>query len=166
MAEATKFAVILANFGNRSDRYCGEGYGEDRTVSQLFDAAASVADLSGVELIGEWNIRKDNVRFIQDELARTGLQAVSIIPDHFAQRRWGKGAFCSRDSAIRRQAVEETMAMMDAAAEIGCPVVSLWPGQDGFDYPFQADYLLERDWLVEGIRACADHRTDVRVSIE
>ena len=166
MAMMPRFAVILGNFGNRSDRFLTSGYGEDRTLTQLFDAAASVEDLAGVELVGHWHVRPDNVEPVRDELARTGLAAVSIIPDHFSRQVWGKGAFCSNDAAVRRQAVQETMEIMDVAAAIGCGVVSLWPGQDGYDYPFQADYLQARDWLVEGVRACADHRTDVRLSLE
>ena len=42
----------------------------------------------------------------------------------------------------------------------------LWPGQDGFDYPFQADY--SRCWrlLIDGIGEVAAHRPDVRIAIE
>jgi twitching motility protein PilT len=55
---------------------------------------------------------------------------------------------------------------MDAAAELGCDLVNVWNGQDGYDYTFQADYLEERDWLVEGLRECAEYRSDIRLSLE
>lgn len=55
---------------------------------------------------------------------------------------------------------------MDIAAELGGEIVSLWPGQDGYDYYFQADFIKERDWIVEGIRECCRHRKDIKVSIE
>jgi hypothetical protein len=35
-----KYSVIISNIGNRSDHFLA-GYGEDRTLSQLFDTAAS-----------------------------------------------------------------------------------------------------------------------------
>ena len=35
-----KYSVIISNFGNRSDRFLS-GYGEDRTLEQLFDRPRS-----------------------------------------------------------------------------------------------------------------------------
>lgn len=55
---------------------------------------------------------------------------------------------------------------MDITAELGGEVVSLWPGQDGYDYHFQADYIKERDWFVEGVKECCLHRKDIKISIE
>jgi xylose isomerase len=160
-----KYAVIISNFGNRADRFLSS-YGEDKTLTQLFDIAASLKDLSGVELVGTWHIREDNVAQIRRELERTKLKLVSIIPDHFASPKWSRGAFTAKDPVIRRQAVADTKSMMDIAADLGSDLVSLWPGQDGYDYPFQADYVEEHGYLVEAIRECARHRSDVRVSLE
>jgi xylose isomerase len=49
---------------------------------------------------------------------------------------------------------------------MGADDVLLWPGQDGFDYPFQVDY--DECWvlLIDGIGEVASHRPDVKVSIE
>jgi len=97
------------------------------------------------------DITDKNVSEMKAMLADVGLVCVSIIPDHFAQKRWGCGVFTSRDSNIRQAAVAETKAMMDAAVELGRDLVNLWPGQDGYDYPFQGQFDLGRDRLVEGI---------------
>ena len=160
-----KYAVIISNFGNRSDRFLS-GYGEDCTLAELFDTATRVEGLSGVELVGTWHITTDNVQEIGRQLERHQLKLVSIIPDHFTSKVFSKGAFTSKDPKVRAQAVADTKSMMDAAAELGCDLVNIWNGQDGYDYAFQADYVQERDWLVEGIRECARHRDDVRVALE
>ncbi len=160
-----KYAVIISNFGNRSDRFLS-GYGEDRSLVQLFEAAQGVDGLSGVELVGTWHITPDNVAEIGELSQRYGLQIVSIIPDHFTTKIYSKGAFTSKDPRVRRQAIADTKAMMDAAADLGCDLINIWNGQDGYDYPLQADYLEERNWLVEGVRECARHRQDVRLSLE
>jgi xylose isomerase len=160
-----KYAVIISNFGNRADRFLS-GYGEDRTLAELFESAQRTAGLSGVELVGTWHITERNVSEIGRLLRDHNLQLVSIIPDHFASRIYGCGAFTAKDAQVRMRAVADTKAMMDAAAELGCDLVSVWNGQDGYDYSFQADYIQERDWLVEGLRECARHRTDVRLSLE
>jgi xylose isomerase len=160
-----KYSVIISNFGNRADRFLS-AYGEDRTLAQLFDTATRVPGLSGVEIVGTWHITPRNVDEIRDQLAGHNLNLVSIIPDQFASRVWSRGAFTAKDAQVRAQAIAETKEMMDIAAELGCDLINIWNGQDGYDYPFQADYIQERDWLVEGIRDCAQHRADVRLSLE
>ena len=60
----------------------------------------------------------------------------------------------------------EVQKVMDWAAELGCPYVDVWPGQDGFDYGFQADYPAAWEWLREGLFACAGHSDKVKVLVE
>ena len=160
-----KYSVIISNFGNRSDRFLS-GYGEDRTFEQLCDSAVRVSGLSGVEIVGTWHITTKNAQEVKTQLEDHNLNLVSIIPDHFATQIYGSGAFTSKDARVRAQAIADTKAMMDIAAELNCPLINIWNGQDGYDYPFQADYLQERDWLVSGLRECAQYRTDIRVSLE
>lgn len=161
-----RYSVILSNVGSCCDRYLSTGYSKPFTIEQLFDRVKSIEHVEGVELIGNSHITTGNVKQIKDNLARTGLKLVSIIPDHFGQMKWSKGAFTSKDAAIRKEAVSHTKEMMDIAVELGCEVLSLWPGQDGYDYHFQADYMEERGWFEEGVKECCRYRPDVRVAIE
>ncbi|MEG1887417.1 MAG: sugar phosphate isomerase/epimerase family protein [Oscillospiraceae bacterium] len=161
-----KMSVILSNVGNCSDRYLTTGYSEGFTLGELFDRVASIDGVEGVELIGNSHIRKDNIEEIRGHLDRTGLKLVSIIPDHFAQMIWGKGAFCSKDEAIRKKAIKHTKDMMDAAAALNCKTVSLWPGQDGYDYYFQGDFINDRMNFMNAVRECCAYNTSINVSIE
>lgn len=161
-----RYSVILSNVGPCCDRFLSTGYSDPFTMEQLFDRVASITPVTGVELVANWHVQTDNLARIRENLERTGLKAVSIIPDHFGQMKWGKGAFASKDPAIRKEAVSHTLEMMDAIVELGGDTVSLWPGQDGYDYFFQADYMEERGWFEEGLKACCRHRKDVRVAIE
>ena len=160
-----KYSVIISNFGNRADRFLSS-YGQDRTLEELFQAAARTEGLTGVELVGTWHITAANVKEIGNLLGHHHLRLVSIIPDHFATQVYARGAFTAKDRAVRARAIGDTKAMMDAAIELGCDLVNIWNGQDGYDYPFQADYLEQRSWLVEGLRECAQHRSDVRLALE
>lgn len=161
-----KYSVILGNVGSCCDRYMSGGYSKSFKLEELFDRVASIEHVEGVELVSNWHITTQNVQRIKDNLARTNLKAVSIIPDHFGEMKWGKGAFTSKDPSIRAEAVKVTKEMMDVAAEIGCDLVSLWPGQDGYDYPFQGDYIEERGWFEEGVKECCKYRRDIKVAIE
>jgi sugar phosphate isomerase/epimerase len=44
--------------------------------------------------------------------------------------------------------------------------VDLWFGQDGYDYPLQADYLAAWDRIIEGTIECAEHVPEVKLVIE
>jgi len=91
---------------------------------------------------------------------------VSIIPDLFSQKRWGKGSFSSQDSKIREQALDETRSVCKIAQEMDCPLINLWLGQDGYDYPLTANYLKQRVTLMEGIRTVAAEYPDLKFALE
>jgi len=159
-----KYSAFLINVGSCSDRFCS-AYGPPFTVERLFARAGSIDLLSGVDLVAT-----------DDTLARTGeikdllsahdLKAVSVVPDHFTKPEFKQGAFSSTDARIRAQAIEATTRAMDFAAEVGCDLVGVWPGQDGYDYAFQADYLTERDRLADGIRQACRHNPAITVAVE
>lgn len=161
-----KLAAILSNFGNRADRFLTSGYGRDRSLEELFDSVQQIPELEGVELVGTWHLTPETLAEVREHLVRTGLEPVSVIPNLFGEARWGKGSFAAHDPGVRREAVDEVKQMVDLARAIHCPCVCIWPGQDGYDYPFQADYVRSFEWLVEGLRECADYSPDVRFALE
>jgi xylose isomerase len=165
MAEK-KYAIILGNLGNTCDRFCSTGYKENVDTVDMLKAAASIEGLSGVELVGTWDITSDNVAEMAKYLNELGLECASIIPDHFSQALWWKGAFTSREASIRRKAVEVTLEACEFASMLECDLINIWNGQDGYDYPLQADYDTERTWLVEGLRECAQTYPNIRFALE
>jgi xylose isomerase len=98
-------------------------------------------------------------------LDAAGISAWCITP-HIYTREFTAGAFTNPDPAVRRRALEICEQGVDAARRLGAPTVKLWPGQDGFDYPFQADYRSLWQLELEGVRAVADMDPDIRVAIE
>lgn len=160
------YAIILGNLGNTCDRFLSTGYKDQPSKEEMFAQAAAIEGVGGIELVGNWDITADNVSEIKALLEKHNVRCASIIPDHFSDKRWGLGAFTSRDPAIRAEAVAVTKEMMDIAAELGCDLLNLWPGQDGYDYCFQGNFDEARSQLVEGVRECARYRADIRLSLE
>jgi len=76
------------------------------------------------------------------------------------------GAFTNADPAIRRRAIDLTRRGIDEAREAGGRMLTIWPGQDGMDHPFQVDYARVWDLEVDGFRQVAEHGGDFPVSIE
>ena len=67
---------------------------------------------------------------------------------------------------MRREAIDLTKRGIDAARAMGRRLMTIWLGQDGFDYNFQLDYAQAWEWEVEGIRAVAEHDPECLISIE
>lgn len=161
-----KFAIIAATTGSCSDRFVTGGYGSPYRRDELLDNLAKIDGLGGLELCYGSDVTEETLAAVDAKLKRHGIKVAAIGVDVFGQAKWGKGAFAAKDAATRKAAVAHTKSVIDMAAAVGCDLVNIWPGQDGYDYCFQADYLKERAWFAEGVKECCQHRRDVRVAIE
>jgi len=166
MITPNRYSVILGNLGNTCDRFLPTGYKESRPKEEMIRQAAAIPGIQGIELVGSWDITEANAREIKRTLSAAGLECVSIIPDLFSQKRWGNGSFSAKDPGIRREALEETRSVCRIALDIGCPLINLWLGQDGYDYPLTAHYRRQRSDLMEGIRTVAAEFPGLRFALE
>ena len=160
-----KYSVILGNLGNTRDRFC-TGYKDNPDSFTMLQRAAKIPHVAGIELVGTWDIRPDNARQMKKLLSDLGLECVSIIPDLFADRRFWKGSYSASDPKVRRYAMDYTRKMCDLAGELGCSLLNLWPGQDGYDYLLCADYERERTWLCAGIARLGREYPRLRFALE
>lgn len=159
-----KYSVFLGNVGHCFDRYCAE-YSKPFSLEALFTRAATVEGLDAVDLVMDRDLMSRREE-IKEHLARTGLSVGSLAVDIFANPIYGKGSLSSTDPAVRSQAIADAKAVMDFAAEIGCGIVTLWPGQDGYDYIFAADYIKERQLFADGVEELCRYRPEIVVTLE
>lgn len=159
-----KYSVFIDNLGSCIDRYC-PAYGKKFTMEEKFDRAKSVELLSAVDIVLTPEFIGEKQR-IRENLARTGLKAASIAIDTFADPVFQKGSFSSPDPKVRALAIERGKNAIDFAASIGCSVVTTWPGQDGYDYLFAADYIKERMLFQEAMAELCDYNPDMTITME
>ena len=145
-----RFSANINTFNACADRYVLSGYGERLTTDQLIQAATQVKGLTGVEVVGLWHVNDTNVEQIRKQIGSAGLEVTCVTPDIWASSQWGWGSFTSNDPKIRRAAIQEVKKSMEWAKQLKCEVIDLWFGQDGYDYPFQADY--QAAWSRHGLR--------------
>ncbi len=50
-----KYAVILGNLGNTSDRFC-KGYKDNPSTMEMLALAVKIPHVEGLELVGTWDI--------------------------------------------------------------------------------------------------------------
>lgn len=172
-----KYSVILNNYNKPSDRFLTSGYGaasENRGVYDLIEMAGKQGLVQGLELLmddsgegGTWiGIGPANKQAIKAALDQYNLKLCSIIPNLWGHWRFSKGTIGATDPKIRQESIDMCKRAMDLAAEVGCPYIGLWPGHDGFDYYFEADYQRLWDLWVEGMMEVADHNPAIRVGLE
>jgi len=160
-----KYSAILGNLGNTCDRFCGS-YKDNPSSLEMLKRAGKIDGITGIELVGTWDIRPDNVGEMRNALRDMNLECVSIIPDLFADRVWRFGSLSAKDAAVREQAMTYLRRMCEISREMKCKIINLWPGQDGYDYLFQGNFLAERGWLVENIATLAQEFPDLKFALE
>ncbi len=161
-----KYSMILGNLGNTCDRFC-KGYKSNPTSEEMLELAVKKIPLiKGIELVGNWDIRKDNVKDMKKRLADAGMACSSIIPDTFSPPEYGKGSLTSTDPTVRQKVLDYLREMSEIAQEIDCGLLNLWLGQDGYDYLLTADYNQEREWLREVTAQVAGEFPGLRFALE
>ena len=74
--------------------------------------------------------------------------------------RFGRGGLVSPDRATREEAVRRTLDAAEFAGSLGANFI-VWPGIEGYNYPFQTPYADSWAWFVDGIgqaaEVCARH---------
>lgn len=158
-------SLFCGPFSPCPDRFVTEGYREDPySQAEKLEKIAGLTDVTGVEMVYPRELEDpDEVAGI---LERTGLQLANLVVDFFGSAKWQFGALSCRDDDLREEAIALSCQAMDAAAELGCDQIGLWPGQDGFDYVMQVDYREAWDRMIDAVRRIASHRRDIRVCIE
>src|SRR6059058_2251594 len=73
--------------------------------------------------------------------------------------RFGRGGLVNPDPHVREEARRIVREGAEFAGSLGAHLI-IWPGIEGYNYPFQAPYAASWRWLIEGIaeaaQACAE----------
>ncbi len=161
----TKYSVILGNLGNTKDRFCG-GYKENPDTMTMLRQAGQIPHVEGIELVGTWDVTPDNAKEMKKTLDDLGVACVSVIPDLFADNTYWKGSYSAPEASVRQQALDYSRRMCETAHLLECPLLNIWPGQDGFDYLLATDYQAYRDHFRDAVETLATEFPDLRFALE
>ena len=159
------FGAGIWHFATYVDRYATDGYGEPLTLLDSIDMAGSVEDLTYVDLTYPFADPTLTIEEVKSALDKNDLKVIGITPEIYT-RVFAKGAFTNPDPAIRGQAHTLISEAGAVVREFGASYVKLWPGQDGWDYPFQVDHHTLWKNSMDGVGALADENPDLRFVIE
>jgi xylose isomerase len=159
-----KFGAGLWIFGGAQDRFAV--YRDLPTFADMLRMARHVPGLTGVELQYPRHFSSESPEGVKRLCNEAGLEVIGVQPDVFRDVQFRQGALSALDGAVRRRAVDVCLEAADAARRAGASVLVVWPGQEGFDYTFQADYVAQWERALESLRAIADGASDLKVAIE
>ncbi len=161
-----KFSVGLWAFGACADRFCTTGYRERLSLEDRMKLASSVEEISAVEVAYPRDLQGMTIDDMKGLLDRFGLSVSMVCVDVQTDPRWKFGSVTSRDPSIRQAALGTIKEAMDVAVALKTMKVNFWPGQDGYDYPFQSDYLSSWRMITEGLRDISTYNRNVKICIE
>lgn len=159
-----RFGAGLWNFASYVDRYAVDGYAEPISTLKQIELAGQVEDLSVVDLNFPFSDGA-TTEVVKAALAEQGLEAIGITPDIY-MRQFAKGAFTNPDATVRAEALALMNDAAQAVRDLGAQYVKIWPGQDGWDYPFQVNHQELWKLAVDGMRELAQANPDLRFVIE
>ena len=99
-------------------------------------------------------------------LDRHGIALNGLAMRYYTHPGFRLGAFTNPDPATRRAAIDETRRGLDALAEMGGSLMTLWMGQDGTDYAFQGDYGRMWEDTIAALAEVADHNPALDIAVE
>jgi xylose isomerase len=165
MSSEQKFGAGIWHFATYVDRYATDGYGAPRSIIDAIDLAGKVDDLSVVDLNWPFFGGDFTNEQVKQSLAANGLGVIGITPEIYT-RTFAKGAFTNPDPGVRREAHDLITRAADVVRYFGADYVKLWPGQDGWDYPFQVDHGALWKNSIDGVGRLAGENPDLRFVIE
>jgi xylose isomerase len=153
-----KTSLGIWAFGSMATRFVPAGYkpelANQTTSERVRRAVEGLGDLmDGYEFHYPQELNAENLDEVRGAL--DGHDIYCLASGLHLDQRFGKGGLISPDPATRREAVKQTLDAIDFSGELGAHFI-IWPGIEGYNYPFQTPYAESWDWFVDGIGQAAE----------
>ncbi|MDQ3380046.1 MAG: sugar phosphate isomerase/epimerase [Actinomycetota bacterium] len=153
-----KTSLGIWAFGSMVTRFVPGGYqpqrADETTADRVRRAVEGLGDLiDGYEFHYPQELNAENLDDVRRAL--DGHDIYCIATGLHLDPRFGKGGLVSPDPATRDEAVRRTLEAIDFSGELGSHFI-IWPGIEGYNYPFQTPYAESWAWLVDGIGQAAE----------
>jgi xylose isomerase len=152
-----KTSLGIWAFGPMITRFIPVGYQPALTnVSTAVKVRRAVEGLGDLmddyEFHYPYELSPDNLDEVREALDGHGIY--TVCSGLHLDPRFGRGGLVSPDPATRAEAVRLTLEAAEFAGSIGAQFV-VWPGCEGYNYPFQTPYADSWAWLIDGLGQAA-----------
>ncbi len=136
------------------------------TVPEVVRAMAQRGVAKGVEIHHRGNESAADTEALKLAIAENEMHVTYVDTWTYGERIWRFGSLSAADTATRLEAVQRCKDTLRFAREMGAQGISLWLGQDGFDYAFQTDYRAQWQHLVDSLKEICDAADGMPVALE
>ena len=131
----------------------------ETTAGRVRRAVEGLGDLmDDYEFHYPQELSEENLDEVREALGGHGIYC--IASGLHLDSRFGRGGLTSPDPATRAEAVRIAVAAADFAGSLGAHFI-VWPGIEGYNYPFQTPYADSWTWFLDGVgqaaQKCAEH---------
>jgi xylose isomerase len=138
-------------------RFVPGGYQPERSepvAEKVHRAVEGLGDLmDDYEFHYPGELNRDNLDDVRAALDGHGIYC--IASGLHVDSRFGKGGLSSLDDSVRNEAVRLCLEAADLAGEVRAQMI-IWPGGEGYNYPFQVPYAETWSRLIDGIAQTAE----------
>ena len=159
-----KFATRLNSFASKPEVFWKNQI-PTLTPEKLIERAGTVKGLTDLDL-NYPDHSQNNLNNILKIMDDNGLGINGFAMRYYTNPAFKLGAFTNSDKKIRQEAIDLPKAGIDVARKSNSNLMTLWLGQDGFDYGFQADYKKLWQDEIDAIREVTLHDKECQISIE
>lgn len=161
-----KYSCITGSLGGLSDRFMSKTYRDDIAEEERIKGIADIKVANGVELCFNKDGYEHDPVFMKNLVNKYNLKISCVDAPLTDNKNFKFGSLTNTDSSVRAKAIQNCKDAIDFSKAVGCNMVNLWMGQDGFDYVFQTDYTRQWNLMVESIREVCDYAGDIKVALE
>ncbi len=146
-------------FGSMATRFNPGGYKPELAGISTAEKVRTAVEGLG-ELIDDYEfhypqeLSEKNLDEVREALDGHGIACV--CSGLHLDSRFQRGGFCALDDAVRAEALRLSFAAADLAAETGAHLI-LWPGIEGYNYPFQTPYAESWARFLDAMAEVAEH---------
>jgi xylose isomerase len=157
-----KTSLGIWALGSMVTRFNPNGYkpevASETPVERVRRAVEGLGDLiDGYEFHYPQEVNEDNLDDVRAAL--DGHDVYCLATGLHLDHRFARGGLASPDDTTRAEALRRTLDAIDFAGEVGAHFI-IWPGIEGYNYPFQTPYRESWAWLVDGIGQAAERCRD------
>ncbi len=162
-----RFSAGIWFFSPAGSRF-HDRYGPARDIEQRLEIAAGLASygLKGMEAHYPNEFNEDNVETWKKFSAATGVRVITVIPLLFWDEQFEWGSLSNPLKQPRQAALERTKRALALNKQLDTDFAIVWPGIDGYENPFGADFVALRDRFADGLAEALDAVPGVRIAFE
>ncbi|HEV3310002.1 MAG TPA: TIM barrel protein [Chloroflexota bacterium] len=167
MAEPLKTSIGIWAFSPLGTRFLMAGYHPEVASESPAERARRVAhglhDLyDGLEFHYPGEINEDNAADILAAIKPMDVYCLASGVHTFSKH--ARGAMTNPSEQVRQEAKAANRRGIDLAAELGAHFI-IWPGIEGYNYPFQCNYAEQWSYFLDGIADAVNHANERGVTV-